>query len=163
MIAYLNPELGPSKRGELRLYLDDRIVDVVPRLGRVIVFKSERVEHEVLPTEGYRRFALTTWHRYTHRAPALSLPPVADGKIFVGIPAYRDPELPSTIASLVAGAEHPELLRFGVCFQYCEAEDRDINEALLAVSKGIEIQVDRISFKEARNAYYARTRVQRMY
>jgi len=164
VIAYLNPELSASHKGELRLYLADRIVDVTPRLGRVIVFKSEHVEHEVLPTRGFRRFALTAWYRYTHRAPEALPVSAPDGKIFVGIPAYRDPELPSTIANLVATADRPELLRFGVCFQYCEVEDSAIDGELRALAGGpSEIEVDRISYKEARNAYYARTRVQRLY
>jgi len=47
--------------GELRLYLPDKIIDVVPHIGRTIIFKSEHVEHEVRPTIGYQRFALTTW------------------------------------------------------------------------------------------------------
>jgi Rps23 Pro-64 3,4-dihydroxylase Tpa1-like proline 4-hydroxylase len=41
--------------------LDDRIIDVAPRLGRTVVFKSFKVEHEVKPTQGYDRFAVTTW------------------------------------------------------------------------------------------------------
>lgn len=162
VIAYLNPDLETTRKGELRLYLEDSIVDVTPRLGRVIVFKSERVEHEVLPTEGYRRFALTTWHRYTHHAPPTeAVQPSGDGMIFVGIPAYRDPELPSTIANMLATADRPDLLRFGVCFQYCEEEDREIDLQLRKLTG--DIDVDRISYKEAKNAYYARTRVQRMY
>jgi hypothetical protein len=40
-------------RGELRLYLKDSIIDVMPHLGRVIMFRSEKVEHEVKPTKGY--------------------------------------------------------------------------------------------------------------
>jgi SM-20-related protein len=50
-----------KKLGELRLYLDDSIIDIVPRIGRTIIFKSELVEHEVRPTQGYERFAITTW------------------------------------------------------------------------------------------------------
>lgn len=60
VIAYLNPDIDAIKEanpkakvGELRLYLKDRIVDVTPRLGRVLVFKSELVEHEVKATLGY--------------------------------------------------------------------------------------------------------------
>jgi SM-20-related protein len=57
VIAYFNPDLprydSKAKLGELRLYLKDKIVDVTPRLGRVIIFKSEKVEHEVKPTLGY--------------------------------------------------------------------------------------------------------------
>jgi SM-20-related protein len=63
LITYLNPQIDTSStnQGELRLYLPDKILDVVPHLGRTIVFKSEVVEHEVRPTLGYERFAVTTW------------------------------------------------------------------------------------------------------
>ena len=39
----------------------DKIVDVVPRMGRVVIFKSEKVEHEVRPTLGYQRYAVSVW------------------------------------------------------------------------------------------------------
>ena len=71
IIIYLNPDLKfqkGSQLGELRLYLKDRIVDVIPHLGRMIIFKSERVEHEVKPTHGYQRFALTNWYHHIHQA-----------------------------------------------------------------------------------------------
>ena len=71
LIAYLNPEIPAktksSQLGELRLFLKDKIVDIVPRMGRIIIFKSEEVEHEVLPTVGYQRYALTFWYRCTYR------------------------------------------------------------------------------------------------
>ena len=47
--------------GALRLYLPTGYVDVVPRLGRAILFKSEIIEHEVRPTLGYDNYALTVW------------------------------------------------------------------------------------------------------
>ena len=65
-IVYLNPDLDKIKQdnpkallGELRLYLPDKIIDVIPHMGRMILFKSESIEHEVRPTKGYQRFALT--------------------------------------------------------------------------------------------------------
>lgn len=54
-------ENSKAKLGELRLYLRDKIVDVVPRMGRVIIFKSDVVEHEVRSTLGYDRYAATVW------------------------------------------------------------------------------------------------------
>ena len=47
--------------GELRLFLPDSIIDVVPHIGRVVIFKSEKIEHEVRSTLGYERFAVTVW------------------------------------------------------------------------------------------------------
>lgn len=123
VIAYLNPDINEvrgkpgAKLGELRLYLKDRIVDVIPHSGRVIMFKSENVEHEVKPTRGYRRFALTSWYRHTYKSEQVQSELSAqDDKIFIGIPAYRDPELPATIRNLIENSDKPELLTFGVCF-----------------------------------------------
>ena len=50
--------------GALRLFLpteSTEYIDVVPRMGRAILFKSEIVEHEVRPTLGYNNYALTIW------------------------------------------------------------------------------------------------------
>ena len=47
--------------GALRLYLPTGHTDVVPRLGRAILFKSEIVEHEIRPIRGYDNYALTVW------------------------------------------------------------------------------------------------------
>ena len=47
--------------GALRLYLPTGYVDVIPRLGRAILFKSEIIEHEARPVLGYDNYALTVW------------------------------------------------------------------------------------------------------
>ena len=44
------------------MYLPDKILDVVPRMGRALIFKSEVIEHEVRPTLGYDRYAVTVWY-----------------------------------------------------------------------------------------------------
>ena len=69
MIIYLNDELDAVKEanqkvklGELRVYQSDKIIDIVPRMGRAVLFKSEMVEHEVRPTLGYDRYAVTVWY-----------------------------------------------------------------------------------------------------
>ena len=69
MITYLNDEIPTQNEnlGELRLYLEDKIVDIVPRLGRTLIFNSEKIEHEVRPTKGYDRFAITTWFHKIHK------------------------------------------------------------------------------------------------
>jgi predicted 2-oxoglutarate/Fe(II)-dependent dioxygenase YbiX len=66
----------------------------MPHSGRVIIFSSEKVEHEVKPTVGYSRFALTTWYRHIHKEREKIKLPDKEESIFIGIPAYRDPELP---------------------------------------------------------------------
>ena len=59
-IYYLNPDWVPEHGGVLRLYPASGPVDVAPRLDRLVVFLSERIEHEVLPAHA-SRLALTAW------------------------------------------------------------------------------------------------------
>lgn len=59
-IYYANPEWEPAHGGVLRLYPEGAPVDVEPVLDRLVVFLSERIEHEVLPAFA-PRLALTAW------------------------------------------------------------------------------------------------------
>ncbi|HET9450694.1 MAG TPA: 2OG-Fe(II) oxygenase, partial [Aggregicoccus sp.] len=60
-IWYANPDWAPAHGGVLRLYPEGEApVDVEPVLDRLVVFLSERVEHEVLPVSA-PRLALTAW------------------------------------------------------------------------------------------------------
>jgi SM-20-related protein len=59
-ICYLNPAWRPEHGGALRLFLDTGPLDVAPVLDRLVVFLSERVEHEVLPAYA-PRLAATAW------------------------------------------------------------------------------------------------------
>lgn len=59
-IVYLNPDWSPADGGVLRLYPEDGPRDVEPRLDRLVVFLSERLEHEVLPAHA-PRWAVTAW------------------------------------------------------------------------------------------------------
>lgn len=65
-IIYLNADWGPDDGGELRLWLDGgpgaaaSVTDIAPHLGRLLVFRSEKIEHAVMPC-GRGRFALTAW------------------------------------------------------------------------------------------------------
>ena len=62
-------------------------------MGRIIIFRSDEIEHEVRPTTGYQRYALTTWYRHIHKVEESKneIASSDDSTIFVGIPAYRDP------------------------------------------------------------------------
>lgn len=63
-VLYLNTGWQPDDGGALRLYVDaDRRVDLAPEGGRLVVFLSERFEHEVLPA-ARERLALTGWFRH---------------------------------------------------------------------------------------------------
>lgn len=59
-IYYANPGWEPAHGGVLRLYPEGGPVDVEPVLDRMVVFRSERIEHEVLPAFA-PRLALTAW------------------------------------------------------------------------------------------------------
>lgn len=61
-IYYANPGWRPEDEGVLQLHGDDGLLDVEPILDRLLVFMSERVEHEVLPARAPRR-AVTAWFR----------------------------------------------------------------------------------------------------
>lgn len=60
-ICYLNPHWRPEHGGCLRLHLPPGPLDLEPALDRLVVFRSEVVEHEVLPALA-PRFAATAWY-----------------------------------------------------------------------------------------------------
>ena len=60
-VLYLNDNWKSDDGGELRIYLPDGTLrDLVPSGGALVVFVSERFEHEVLPARR-ERLALTGW------------------------------------------------------------------------------------------------------
>ena len=60
-ICYLNPHWRPEHGGMLRLHGPSGALDVEPWLDRLVVFRSEQVEHEVLPVLA-PRYAATAWY-----------------------------------------------------------------------------------------------------
>ncbi len=60
IICYLNPDWKESQGGQLRMYLPDAPMDVFPWAGRLVCFRSDLVEHEVLPATR-ERYSLTGW------------------------------------------------------------------------------------------------------
>ena len=64
-VAYLNTEWQPGDGGELVLYAEtgDEVLQVIePRAGRLALFLSEEVPHEVLPALR-DRFSIAGWFR----------------------------------------------------------------------------------------------------
>jgi SM-20-related protein len=59
-IVYLNEGWAPAHGGQLKLFLEPTPVIVEPLLDRLVVFRSELVEHEVLEAHA-ERWALTAW------------------------------------------------------------------------------------------------------
>jgi SM-20-related protein len=61
-VLYLNAGWTAEQGGALRLYAGEGYEDVLPEAGTLVVFRSDSVEHEVLP--GSRlRYSLTGWFR----------------------------------------------------------------------------------------------------
>jgi SM-20-related protein len=64
VVLYLNRTWSAADGGALRLYTVPP-VDVAPVGGTLVLFFSERIEHEVLATRAQRR-SLTGWYRRRH-------------------------------------------------------------------------------------------------
>ena len=67
IILYLNESWTEAEGGQLRMYFpqedgSERIEDVLPVGGRLVVFLSEEIPHEVLPTQK-ERISITGWLR----------------------------------------------------------------------------------------------------
>jgi SM-20-related protein len=60
VICYLNNGWKDEHGGQLRMYVDDSPLDVLPLAGRLVCFRSDRIEHEVLPATR-ERLSLTGW------------------------------------------------------------------------------------------------------
>jgi SM-20-related protein len=60
VICYLNNNWKEEHGGQLRMYLPDRALDVLPIAGRLVCFRSDQIEHEVLPATR-ERLSLTGW------------------------------------------------------------------------------------------------------
>jgi len=67
LILYLNESWTEADGGQLRMYfpqeeVSERVEDVLPLGGRLVVFLSEEIPHEVLPTHK-ERISITGWLR----------------------------------------------------------------------------------------------------
>lgn len=49
LVYYLNPNWTPEAGGQLRLHLNDGPLDIDPMAGRLVLFRSALILHEVLP------------------------------------------------------------------------------------------------------------------
>ena len=60
-LVYLNFDWKKEHGGALRLYLEGgKHLDIVPEAGRFVCFRSDLLEHEVLPTNR-KRYAISGW------------------------------------------------------------------------------------------------------
>ena len=60
VICYLNEDWKEEHGGQLRIYLPDGPLDILPIAGRIVCFRSDQLEHEVLPATR-ARLSLTGW------------------------------------------------------------------------------------------------------
>ena len=60
IICYLNIDWEEEQGGQLRIYLPEGPIDVLPLSGRFVCFRSDQYEHKVLPATR-ERFSLTGW------------------------------------------------------------------------------------------------------
>jgi SM-20-related protein len=68
VILYLNENWKPEDGGQLRVYEKDGHYDIEPKMGRLVCFRSDLVEHEVLLTNK-PRFSITGWIRRDEPTP----------------------------------------------------------------------------------------------
>jgi SM-20-related protein len=59
-ILYLNDEWLESDGGQLRIHASERFTDIFPDGGKFVCFRSEEVQHEVMPTRK-ERHSVTGW------------------------------------------------------------------------------------------------------
>ncbi len=60
VICYLNKEWIEDFGGQLRMYLKRGTLDLLPLAGRLVCFRSDSIEHEVLPSKK-ERLSITGW------------------------------------------------------------------------------------------------------
>lgn len=61
-VLYLNPHWTENDGGQLRLYPEGKAIhDILPVAGRLVMFLSEEMEHEVLPAH-QERWSIAGWH-----------------------------------------------------------------------------------------------------
>lgn len=59
-ICYLNKDWTDDLGGQLRMYLKRGMLDTLPTAGRLVIFRSDMIEHEVLPSKK-ERLSITGW------------------------------------------------------------------------------------------------------
>lgn len=62
IVCYLNEDPWlPENGGELRLYLENGPINLLPLAGRVVIFESQLLEHEVKIVKASERLSITGW------------------------------------------------------------------------------------------------------
>lgn len=82
---------------------------------------------------------------------------ISNGKIFIQIAAYRDPQLVPTIKDCIANAKWPENLVFCIAWQHADNENIDEIKSLP------NVKIIDIPYMESKGACWARNQIQQMY
>ena len=62
IVCYLNEENWPSENGgELAIYTSQGTVSILPLPGRIVIFESQELEHEVKVVKASERLSITGW------------------------------------------------------------------------------------------------------
>lgn len=80
-----------------------------------------------------------------------------DGRIFVQVAAYRDPELLPTLRDCIARAAQPDLLTFGLMWQH------DDGDSLAEFTDDPRVRVISCHFSESLGVCWARRQLQQLY
>jgi SM-20-related protein len=68
VVLYLNENWKPQDGGQLRIHEGEEHYDIDPKMGRLVCFRSDIVQHEVLITS-QPRFSITGWLRRDEPTP----------------------------------------------------------------------------------------------
>ena len=77
--------------------------------------------------------------------------------IFISIAAYRDIQLVPTVEDLLAKADEPGLLRFGICWQH------DAQESSLPFADDPRFKVIDVPYEKSRGACWARAKIMKLW
>lgn len=62
IVCYLNEANWPKENGgELTIYTENETIDILPLPGRVVLFESQLLEHEVKRVQASKRLSITGW------------------------------------------------------------------------------------------------------
>lgn len=124
LVYYLNPAWKTEYGGGLRLYFtvdgQQNTFTVDPIADRLIIFPSS-IEHEVLPTIGPPRWAVTLWLYSGYVSEQKQTIPRSilqqNENILVSIACYRDDDVANTVNNLFSKATRPDNITVGICWQ----------------------------------------------
>lgn len=85
---------------------------------------------------------------------------MSNGKIFISIASYRDPELVPTIKDCIANASDPNNLVFGICHQYSPDDEWD---NLDEFKDDKRFRILSYNYKDAKGVCWARNKIQDLY